>query len=122
MAQEKPPQLTVAGTCGSAVTLPVNGVDVMFTCSPTKTPVGPILGPQDPGGGQLATIIMSDTSEWLRAELFTPREEIDMDAQPIVLSAPSGSTLDMGDVKNALQIAKNEHRPVVVEIHQHGDR
>jgi hypothetical protein len=80
-----------------------------------------VLGPQDPGGGQLATVMMSDASDWLRAELFTPRDELDEKAEPVTLVTPSGSSMNLSDVMSSLDVARNEHRRVVIEIQRYGD-
>src|SRR3954468_3542832 len=96
--RKAPAQLIVAGACGLTVTVPINGVDVRFECSPGGTgglpdEKGGLVLPIDPGSGSIAELIM-DPSEWLSAEHFVSATAMDPDATPRVVPTSTRETLD----------------------------
>jgi hypothetical protein len=131
MMQEGPPQLTVAGACGLTIDLPVNGVDVRFTCSPSgqAAPTGPILRPEEPGPGDYAlfmpsedALVMPTAARWLRPDYFAVQRELDPSAEPMVIATSLGEEMEIGDWMHRLGAARDERRAVVLKVETHGGR
>ena len=112
MTQQKIPSLQVFGACGLTISVPISGIDVHFTCSPSKSNAKPPLDPDSEPGPHVALL----TGPGLMEELLTPTDDINPDAKAMVISAESEGTVDFTDWREDLLAAKEESRPVVIEI------
>jgi hypothetical protein len=125
MANKVEPQLVVAGTCGLAISVPINGVDVRFVCSqagedepkPHRQP--PIIvAPIDTGGGHIAELRFDPTG-WLEPKHFLDAAQ-ESSNEPHVVSVTAGEPLDTEDLRNQVIAARDEGRRVVLEVRPHG--
>jgi hypothetical protein len=138
MAPQGSPQVTVHGACGMTISVPINGVAVNFTCTPSSKPSPPILDPEPPGGGHTAgkpsvlgpagdvlepiesggghTALVRVITPSVDPNLFARSDAIDSGAEPFVIPIPAGETIDMSRWRDELLSAKDQGRPVTFEI------
>jgi hypothetical protein len=61
-------------------------------------------------------MFMADAAQWLLPEHFAARDELDADAMPMVMVTSVGEAVNVEDLVDTLQAARDQRRPVVLEI------
>jgi hypothetical protein len=75
--------------------------------------------PVDPGGGQIAELTFEH--DWLRADHFASAAELDEDTEPQIFSMIAGDAIDADALRPVLLSAKEEGRPVMLEVRPRGE-
>lgn len=127
MAEVEHSQLTIAGACGLTIHLPVNGVEVQFTCSPSGQAPIELLRPEAPGSGNLAlfmpsedALVLPTAARWLQPDYFAVQSELDPRIEPMVVTTSADQQMNVDDWMDRLGVAKDEHRAVVVQVGSRG--
>jgi hypothetical protein len=111
---QSPAPLQVVGICGHTVDVVVQGVKVSFTCmaasAEDREAIEPILDPGVFGSGHTALAFEPHSVERLGAY------ELASDAEPYVIHVDQGASVSLGDFHAELDQARQEGRPVRLDI------
>jgi hypothetical protein len=123
MAQPAPvaAPLQVVGVCGQTVDFVVQGAVVRFTCLPPgaspgqqqPSPPKEIFMPGQPAPPHVAAVI---ELEGLEPDLLVGLDELDPDADPLVVPVKTGEAIAIRDLGGDFSAARQQGRVVLLEI------